>query len=75
MFPTGSICFPLNSDAFLACSRSLETALFFEFWSNSLLKVCAELLELSITEYQDALYGALNQLSLLSAFEVPCLPG
>jgi len=38
-------------------------------------EVCAELLELSITEYQDALYGALNQLSLLSAFEVPCLPG
>jgi DNA-directed RNA polymerase specialized sigma24 family protein len=33
-------------------------------------EVCAEVLELSITEYQDALYGALNQLSLLSAFEV-----
>jgi hypothetical protein len=30
-------------------------------------EVCAELLEISITEYDDALSGALNQLPLLSA--------
>jgi hypothetical protein len=38
MFKTGSICFPLSSDTFLACSQCLGTALFFEFSSNSLLK-------------------------------------
>ncbi len=38
MFQTGSICFPLSSDAFLACSRCLGIALFFEFLSNSHLK-------------------------------------
>jgi hypothetical protein len=32
--------------------------------------VCVELLDASITEYQDALYGALNQLLLLSSFKV-----
>jgi hypothetical protein len=32
-------------------------------------EVCAELLELSITEYKDALYGALNQLPLLSSLK------
>jgi len=30
---------------------------------------CAELLKLSITEYEDALCGALNQLPLLSSFK------
>ena len=34
-------------------------------------EACAELLKISITEYEDALYGALNQLPLLSAFEGP----
>jgi hypothetical protein len=33
-------------------------------------EVCAELLEISITEYEDALYGALNQLRLLSSLKV-----
>jgi hypothetical protein len=32
--------------------------------------VCAELLDISIAEYEDALYGALNQLPLLSSFQV-----
>jgi DNA-directed RNA polymerase specialized sigma24 family protein len=30
-------------------------------------EVCAELLEISVTEYEGALYGALNQLPLLSS--------
>ena len=33
-------------------------------------EVCAELLEISIAEYEDALYGALNQLPRLSSFEM-----
>ena len=33
-------------------------------------EVCAELLEISIAEYEDALYGALNQLPRLSSFEI-----
>ena len=33
-------------------------------------EVCAELLEVSITEYEHALYAALNQLPLLCPFEV-----
>ena len=32
-------------------------------------EVCAELLKISITEYEDALCGALNQLPLLSSFK------
>jgi len=32
-------------------------------------EVCAELLKISITEYEVALWGALNQLPLLSSFE------
>ena len=30
---------------------------------------CAELLNISVTEYEDALWGALNQLPLLSSFK------
>src|SRR6266404_3997618 len=33
-------------------------------------EVCAEILKVSITEYEDALYGALNQLPLLCSFKV-----
>ena len=33
-------------------------------------EVCAELLKISITEYEDALCGALNQVPRLSSFEV-----
>jgi hypothetical protein len=33
-------------------------------------EVCAELLEISIAEYEDALYGALNQLPRLSSFKM-----
>jgi len=32
--------------------------------------VSVELLDVSIAEYEDALYGALNQRSLLSSFKV-----
>ena len=32
-------------------------------------ELCAELLNISITEYEDALWGALNQLPLLSSFK------
>jgi DNA-directed RNA polymerase specialized sigma24 family protein len=32
-------------------------------------EMCADLLEISITEYEDALYKALNQLPLLSSFK------
>ena len=35
-------------------------------------EVCAELLEISVAEYEDALYGALNQLPRLSSFEMAC---
>jgi hypothetical protein len=37
LFSTGSICFPLNFDAFWVCSQSFGTALFFEPLSNCLL--------------------------------------
>ena len=33
-------------------------------------EVCADLLKISITEYEDALCGALNQLPLVSSFKV-----
>jgi hypothetical protein len=57
---------PLNSAAFLCCSRCCGTALFFEFsWASP--EVCAELLDDSITEFEDAVCAALNQLPLLSS--------
>jgi len=31
LYQTGSACFPLNFDAFCACSQGLGTALFLEF--------------------------------------------
>ena len=33
-------------------------------------EVCAEFLDISIADYEDALYGALNQLPRLSSFEM-----
>jgi hypothetical protein len=33
-------------------------------------EACADILKVSIAEYEDALYGALNQLPLLSSFKV-----
>jgi hypothetical protein len=36
-------------------------------------EVCAELLEISITEFEDAVYAALNQLPLLLSKSIPSL--
>jgi len=66
----GSNCFLLNFAAFFCCRRCCGTALFFEFWWASLPKSARKSLDVSNTEFEDAVCAALNQLPLLSSSAV-----
>jgi DNA-directed RNA polymerase specialized sigma24 family protein len=66
MFPTGSNCSPQELRRLFMLQPLSRDCFVLRILVGLSTEVCAELLDVSITEFEDAVYAALTQLPLLS---------
>jgi hypothetical protein len=66
MFPTGSNCSPQELRRLFMLQPLSGDYFVLRILVGLSTEVCAELLDVSITEFEDAVYAALTQLPLLS---------